>query len=92
LRRFGKRNHRIDADTVMRPLNRDEYLFIELGHKIVLYIEAQGRHPRILYLESIDKWQMPYENEMITTQDKERIAHKVIEYFANIGEKCEAKG
>jgi hypothetical protein len=80
LRRVSK----IDDNTLINPLSRDQFRYREIDHELLFVAELMAHNPeRTIYPSSIRAWLPPYDAEPITEARRADILKKICKYFDN---------
>jgi len=81
---FQKRwKMQLDEKTIIRPLGRDRFTYQVGEHKMIFYAElTEGKTQRWIEKNSIQKWEPPYENEVISPDAKQHILKQIGLFFA----------
>jgi len=83
---IGGRESRIDAESQLIRLGRDEYKYIEEEHSLILQIDmGVGVPNRLLYSSTIKRWLPPHQDETISQEDRQRIASKIASFLVSQG-------
>ncbi len=73
---------RIDNSTNVYKRGRDEYLYKEGNHSLMIYAELLTGNPDIdIDISSIRKWLPPHQDEYLSQEDKNRILKKFCAYL-----------
>ena len=73
---------KLDQASSIKRIARDGYEYYEADHMMLVQVEMQSGNPDyFLYVNSLDRWQPPYEHETLTASDKERILGKVRQFL-----------
>jgi hypothetical protein len=68
---------------IFQSKHRFYYHYIENDHIMVIYVEGtfdkQNNYTLLLNSSSFDKWETPYENEIVDDKKKEEIKNNIID-------------
>ena len=77
---------RVDRDTVVTPIGRDEYLYESGGRQLKFNAEAQKGEPqRLIYASSIGTWLPPHSQDPILVGQRQEIFAKIVIFFQSNG-------
>ena len=83
---IGGAKSRIDSTSQLLRLDRDGYKYVEGERSLVLQIDMlRGVPNRLLYSSTIKRWLPPHQDEMITEEDRKRIAAKIANFLTSQG-------
>lgn len=60
---------------------RDEIIFEENGRKAIVYTELWSKPSRGIYVTSIQQWEPPHENELLTEEQRQDIVALLCEHY-----------
>lgn len=81
------RKTRIDDDSELFQVGRDEYKYVERDRSLLLQIEMlHGKPSKLIYSSTIKGWLPPHQTDKISEEDRKRIAEKIAQFLTREGE------
>jgi hypothetical protein len=85
-RRFGPGCDKINESTSFRRAGRDQFLYQEGDHKLLVFVELLLGPPyNLIYPDTVKRWEPPHEMETISRDEKERILKNIYIFFDERG-------
>ena len=77
---------RIDNETVLLPIDKDTFKFVEGERSVLINVERLAGDPSmVIYAGLLKQWSSPHEQQDITAEDKDRILNKICYFFDQRG-------